>query len=94
VERQHDVLFWHAERDQVIGNPTFCAIVLNPDLVILDIDVHEAAMYSVLLIPTHNGELVMVTDRVKDELQLDITVRWLELTVLFQHLLDMTAVVI
>ncbi len=80
VERQHDVVFGHAECNQVIGNPTFSAIVLNPNLVVLEIDVHETVMDSLLPQPTHNSELVVIADGIKDELPFDLAVRWLSLT--------------
>jgi hypothetical protein len=94
MERQHDIGFGNAMRDKIIGNPTLSGIVLNPNLTILDIDMDKAAIYPLLLLPANGDKLIMVADRVKEELSFDIAIRWLQLTILLQDLLNITAVVI
>jgi hypothetical protein len=48
-----------------VRNPTLSAIVLDPNLTILDINVHDTVMHSLLLLPTNDDKLIMVADGVK-----------------------------
>jgi hypothetical protein len=94
VERQHDIFFGNAQRDEIIGNSFFSAIVLNPDLAVLDIDMDETPIDSLPLAPSYRREKIMITDRIKEELSFEVPIRRFNLAIPLQDLLHMPTIVI
>jgi hypothetical protein len=94
MERQHDIGFGDTQRNQVIGNSTLSAIVLNPDLVVFDIDMDKTPIHSLPLVPSNSREQIMITNRIKKELSFEIPIRWFYLAIPLQDLLYTPTVVI
>jgi hypothetical protein len=94
VECQHDIFFGDAERHEIIGNAFFRAIVLNPDLVVLDIDMDKTSIHSLPLTPPYRREQIMIPDGIKKELSFEVPICRLHLAISLQDLLHLPTVVI
>lgn len=79
---EDDVRFGDAHLDQEICNPRFDAIVLNPDFIVADVDVHNTPMDALLLIPSKEHELVVVTHGINNLLHRNIAIGGLILAIL------------
>jgi hypothetical protein len=75
LKTQDDLFFRYAGRDQPIRSTFFGAIVLNPDLAVLDVDVQYAAVNSFLTVPPDVDQLIMSLDRVDDRFDVDLAIR-------------------
>jgi hypothetical protein len=94
VKRQHDVFLRRPQRNQLIGDSFFGAIVLNPDLAVLDIDMDETAIHSLPLTPPYRREQIMIPDRIKEELSFEVPIRRFNLAIPLQYLLYIPTVII
>lgn len=52
-EAKDDFLFRYTSVYQFAGNAFFCAIILNPDFIIDDVNMNNAAMYIVAIVPAN-----------------------------------------
>jgi hypothetical protein len=50
TKTQNDMVSRHAGFDELIGNPAFRAIALNPNLAIDDIDMHQTSMNAAIIL--------------------------------------------
>src|SRR5262249_11759094 len=74
VEGQHDVLARDARRQQLVGHGLVGAVVLNPDLAVLDVKVDDGAVDAPDAVPADVHHLVMVLLGVHDRLRVDLAV--------------------
>ncbi len=88
MKRQDDIFFGYTKLNQLVCDATFCAVMLNPNLVVLDINMNQLAMNSALIVPTDRHQLIMVTLQIENKLHLDIAIGGLILAVGFEHLPD------
>lgn len=94
VERQHDIFFGDAKRNQVIGNSFFSTIMLNPELAIFDIDMDKTPLHALPLAPPDSRKQIMITHRIKKELSFEVSIRGFQLAIPLQDLLHMPTIVI
>jgi hypothetical protein len=74
LKTQDNLTFRHPGSDEPIGNPFLSAIVLNPDLAVLDINMHDAAVNPALTMPPDVHQLVMALDWVEYRLDVDLAI--------------------
>lgn len=84
MEGQDNVLGRHSGLDQLVGDSTFRAIMLDPELSSPNVNVQDGPVYPLVLDPTRIGNFVVVLDFVKDRLNLDVAERRLVFGVLRQ----------
>ena len=92
LKAQDDLAFRHSGRDQAIGNPVLGPIVLNPDLTILYVNVHETAVNPTLTVPSDVHKLVMAPDRVEYRLDFNVAVGRLMSAVFSKNILNQPTV--
>jgi hypothetical protein len=74
LKSENDVAFGYSCLGQSIRDPFLCFIVLNPDLAVLDVQMHHAAVNPFLSVPPDINHLEMALDRIDDHLDLNLTV--------------------
>jgi hypothetical protein len=72
MKAQHDILARYARGSQLLSDGTRGAIVLDPHLAALDIDVDDGAMNPANTIPTDVHQLIVVTFGVFDDFGLNL----------------------
>jgi hypothetical protein len=92
LKTQDDLIFRHPGRDQPIGNPILSAIVLNPDLGVLDINVHQEAVNPAVTVPSDVHQLVMALDRIEYRFDLDLAIGQLMSAIFAQEILNQLTV--
>jgi len=92
MKRQDNILARYTEFYQTIRNPLFWSIVLDPDFLIPNIEVENAAMNTLMFIPAHRQQLVVIACGVHNRLQLDLTVGGLVLAVFVNDLLQVVTI--
>ena len=94
ADRPAQYLLWHPKFHQLVGNTALCAIVVNPDFAIFDIHMDETTIFAMLLVPTCVYKLVMVTFRIKNQLQLYLAIGGLVMAMPLNHLSNILAILI
>jgi hypothetical protein len=72
---QHDVLARNAGLYKLLGHWARCAVVLDPNLAVVDIDVNDGTVYPADAVPADVHDFVVVTVAVHDGLRLDLAMR-------------------
>src|SRR5262249_1650237 len=88
LKRQHDTVAWHSRRDKFFSNTAFRPIMLNPDLLLANINVHDAAMNTIRSIPPGVDQFIVIVRFIKDHFNLYFTARRAVLRVVANQLLD------
>ena len=68
--------------------------MLNPDFAIFDIHMDETTILAMLLVPTCMYKLVMVTFRIKNQLQFYLAIGWLVMAMPLNHLSNILTILI
>src|SRR5947208_5797630 len=92
VEPEDDILTRDARLDQLVGDRTRRAVVLNPDLVADDVDMHDRAVDAAVPIPAHMHYLIMVPLAIFDRLGFDLAVGGLVACIFPDHSADNFAI--
>ena len=92
MESQHNVVLRNTGFDQVTRNPLLCAIALNPQFAIDDVNMDEAAVDPFVVFPPYCHEHVTIRLAVKDCLRLQASVGIWDLRVFGQHVLHDLAI--
>src|SRR5215471_12993090 len=82
---QHDAVMGDPCLHQLFRDTIFCAVVLDPDLLLANIDMQHAAVNTIRAMPASVHEFVVIVDRVKDHLYLYVTMCWFILGVLLDE---------
>src|SRR3989304_3451154 len=92
VPTDDNVIAWNTGGCQVFGHAVACAIIMNPNLTITDVNVNDRSMNSPGALPSNVEHLVMVTLLVKDRFDFNVANGGLKLCVVLDHPLDGGAV--
>jgi hypothetical protein len=92
MEGEDNVRFWYTALNQTIGDTFFGSIVLNPDLARFDINMEQASVNTLILIPPHSHKLVMVAIGIDNLLDINLTERRAVAAVLIQNVADILAI--
>src|SRR5438105_1560193 len=87
MEGEHDGQFGNACRDEFGGNALLCAVTLDPELPVNNVDVDQTAVHTCVLVPAHGHEQVVVRVAVTDDLGVNVTVGVWNVCIRRQHLL-------
>lgn len=60
VKCQHNIFFWHPEFYQFIRNASFSSIVLNPSLIMPNVNMDEHTVNTSLVMPTDRHQLIVM----------------------------------
>jgi hypothetical protein len=74
VKSQNDVVFRDARFDQFIGYTVLCAVSLNPDFILDDVDMNEYAVNSSGILPSDGHDQITIILTIEDRLVLNISV--------------------
>src|SRR5260370_13541279 len=85
MESKHNVLARDTRSQQFVGHRTRRAVVLHPDLAVLDVNVNDAAVDAPDTVPADVHDLVVIVLAVHDCLGLDPAVRGRVPGVIFHH---------
>jgi hypothetical protein len=61
LKRQHNMIFRHSSHDQFIGNASFRAIIMNPNLLMPNFRMDDRAMKSLIALPPFMHQHVVIT---------------------------------
>lgn len=93
VKSEDDVLFGDASIDEFEGDAAFRAVVLDPDFVVADVEVEDAAVDALFVVPADLDELVSIAAVIKDEFGFEFWVAEVDFAVVGEEFLDELAVV-
>jgi hypothetical protein len=77
VKAEHDVFARDARRDKLLRDRLRCAVVLNPNFAIDNVNVHDRPMHAARLVPAYVHHFIVVLFAVHNRLSLDLSVRGL-----------------
>ena len=74
MESQHNVVFCNACLHEVIGNPLLCAIALNPQFAINNVNMEKATVDPFVVFPTKRHQRITVRRAIKYRFKLNMPV--------------------
>ncbi len=74
MKAQDDAILWNTSGHKHVRNPVFRSVPLNPHLTIHNIEMNQAAMHPLHLLPTHRYNEVTVVVTVKHRFVLDVSI--------------------
>ena len=72
LKSQHDVTFGNTFVYKNLSDIGFCAVVLDPDFSFMNVYMQDNAVDTLLFIPTHGNDLIMIMLSVENQLRFDI----------------------
>lgn len=85
MKSEHNIIFGHAPFHQIIRDAALRAVVLNPNLSVLDVDVQHGPANAFLIILTHVDQFIMVALRVKNGFDFNLTVGRFMISIFFDQ---------
>lgn len=92
TKAQNNVVFRHSNPNEFFGNPVFCAIALDPQLSIDNINMDQSPVYTLPFIPPDIHEKVAIVHPIKHDFGLNIAVGIGNLRIFSQNGFDNLAI--
>lgn len=71
VKPQDNPIFRNASLSQFFSNHAFCPIMMNPYLIVLDVNMQNTTINPPVFLPTHRDKLVMIAYGIKNHLRFE-----------------------